>query len=125
MTASEDHVQNSMDMATKNKVISLFRFVSELNKLKQKAVLHVREYPWYKAISDFPNDPDNISVYYPDRTEEEIAVDNQENILLSVHKPEYARCPEPDPIFVKWLMPGWESFHANASVREQALAENG
>ena len=53
------------------KVVSLFKFIEELNKLKQKVILRVSEYPWWSPISSFPNDSENIKVFYRDRTEEE------------------------------------------------------
>lgn len=99
------------------KTISLFRFIEGLNKLKQKMILQVSEYPWYCPISSFPDDPENIHVFYQDRVEEE-NTDHTTNVLLSVHKPELQRCPEPDTSFAEWLNPGWESYRNEASIRE-------
>lgn len=53
------------------KVISLFQFIQELNKLKQKAILNIKEYPWSFSLSDIPDDPKNIFVHYPDRVAKE------------------------------------------------------
>ena len=39
-------------------------------------------------------------------------------MLLSVHKPEFQKCPEPDFIFKKWLNFGWDNFNETASVKE-------
>ena len=96
-----------------NKVISLFRFIKELNKLKQKAVVNYLEYPWTRAISNLPDDPDNISVFYRDRVENEELTDT-DNVLLSVHKPEFEKCPNPDTILIDWLKPGWDSYRNEA-----------
>lgn len=103
-----------------NKVISLFKFIRELNKLKQKTILDFTEYPWAKTISCLPNDPDNISVFYRDRIDNDDLTEGG-NVLLSVHKPEFEKCPEPDAIFATWLEPGWDSFRNNPQYIETHL----
>lgn len=97
------------ELTVQNKVVSLFQFIRELNKLKQKAILNIYDYPWARTVSSLPDDPNNISIFYRDRVENEDATEVR-NILLSVHKPEFEKCPEPDIIFAAWLQPGWDSF---------------
>ena len=108
------------DTIEQNKVISLFQFISELNKLKQKAILNYKDYPYFWELSKIPNDPDNIKIYYRDRVDEEIFDSSADSgdILLSVHKPEFQKCPEPDLIFEDWLNFGWDNFHNSASVKD-------
>lgn len=106
----------------KDNIVSLFKYIEELNKLKQKPILNVSDYTWTKALSDIPNDPENISIYYRDHivdTDED--VDAGDNILLSVHKPEFDKCPAPDTIFSKWLEPGWDSFQNDVQVKEKIV----
>lgn len=100
------------------KVISLFQFIQELNKLKQKAILNIKEYPWSFSLSDIPDDPKNIFVHYPDRVAEEVNSEKSEDaeLILSVHKPEFQKCPEPELSFAPWLNPGWDDFRQEASV---------
>ena len=108
-----------------NKVVSLFQFIQELNKLKQKAILDYTEYPWHFTLSNLPNDPDNISTYYRDRVEDESVTSETDggDILLSVHKPEFQKCPEPDAIFKAWLHPGWDDFLNTVSIRESISSD--
>lgn len=87
----------------------MFQFIRELNKLKQKAILNFYDYPWARTVSSFPDDPENISVFYRDRVEDEDATETG-NILVAVHKPEFEKCPGPDASFASWLKPGWDSF---------------
>ena len=53
---SEVLMDKVMDRETKGeltkqeKVLSLFKFIEELNKLKQKVVLNVSEYQWWRSI---------------------------------------------------------------------------
>lgn len=107
-------------LTDQSKTISLFQFIRELNKLKQKVILNTRDYPWFFALSKLPDDPENVKVFYRDRVEEETEneIGSQENILLSVHKPEFQKCPEPDSAFKGWLLPGWDSYRNEAQVKK-------
>lgn len=109
MTENTTHIKDEKVITDQNKVVSLFQFIRELNKLKQKAILNFYDYPWARTVSSLPNDPDNISVFYRDRVENEDATEGG-SVLLSVHKPEFEKCPEPNAIFASWLKPGWDSF---------------
>lgn len=107
------------EMTDQSKTISLFQFIRELNKLKQKAILNTREYPWTFALSKLPDDSENIKMYYRDRVEEDEQSDenDQMRVLLSVHKPEFQKCPEPDELFSNWLLLGWNDYHKDATVK--------
>ncbi|MGN1027449.1 MAG: hypothetical protein ACI4P4_13730 [Faecousia sp.] len=95
-------------LTDQNKVISLFQFIQELNKLKQKAILNVKEYPWSFLLSNLPNDPENIGLHYRDRVSDEAdaAAAEDGDVLLSVHKPEFQKCPEPELSFYSGWSPG-------------------
>ena len=91
-------VNNSKkDIDTLNKVVSLFKFIEEINKLKQKVILNIKDHEWHKFIEDIPDDPENIHVFYRDRIGD-VEEENETNVLLSVHKPEFERCPQPIPV---------------------------
>ena len=100
-----------------NKVISLFNYIKELNNLRNKSVLNVSEYSWTLMLSNIHEDPDNIKIYYRDRVLVEDENDSNE-VLLAVRKPILRKCPVPDPIFVDYLVPGWEDWRKEASIRD-------
>ena len=52
----QEMIDNSVQDQTK--VVSLFQFIRELNKLKQKAIVNYAEYPWARTVSSLPDDPD-------------------------------------------------------------------
>ena len=116
MEDNRNQVENTL--SDQAKVISLFQFIQELNKLKQKAILNVKDYPWSFSLSDLPNDPENISLHYQDRVSDDLDSEKAEdgNLILSVHKPEFQKCPEPELSFELWLEPGWNDFRQEASV---------
>lgn len=117
-------VNYTNDNITKQqRAISLYKFVEEMNKIKQKVVLKVSDYPWRLALTEIPNDTENIHIYYRDSVdvvEEEI----ENNILLSVCKPEFQRCPEPDILFRDWLNDGWDYFGTEVSAKEYIKLHN-
>lgn len=101
-------------LSEQEKTISLFEFIKELNKLKHKVVLNLRDYPWHVALSDIPVFPEYIKVCYRDRVEEES--ETADDLLLSVRKPEFEECPAPDDCFSDWLAAGWDDHHGDAEV---------
>ena len=66
-------MDRSTGLTRQEKAISLFEFVRELNKLKQKLVLDMHEYPLCRPLSALPDDPEHIRVFFRDRVEEETA----------------------------------------------------
>ena len=58
-------------LSEQEKTVSLFEFIKELNKLKQKVVLNIKDHLWHFAIYDIPVFPEYIKVFYRDRVEEE------------------------------------------------------
>ena len=114
------YCENNKDLSAQEKVVSLFKFIEELNKLKQKVVLKVSDYPWWRPVDSLPDDPENIRVYYRDRVEEE-DTENTTDVLLSVHKPEFQSCPDPDPSFENWLEWGWNDYRYKARIKEVLL----
>lgn len=109
--------EHSNDLTDQAKVVSLFQFIQELNKLKQNAILNIKEYPWSFFFSNIPNDPENICLHYQDRVSEDSQEKvNDNNVILSVHKPEFQKCPSPELPLELWLSPGWDDFHQDASI---------
>ena len=109
----------NQELTKQEKVVSLFKFIEELNKLKQKVVLRVSDYPWWHSISSLPDDPENIRVYYRDRVEED--AESTTDVLLSVHKPEFQSCPDPDSSLEKWLEWGWNDYRYKARIKDFVL----
>ena len=107
-------VKEVQTLSEQEKTISLFEFIKELNKLKQKVVLNIKDYPWRLAISDIPVFSEYIKVSYRDRVEEES--ETTDDLLLSIRKFEFEECPIPDELFADWLISGWDDYHTEAEV---------
>ena len=113
---TEQTIDCETEQTKQDKVVSLFRFIQELNKLKQKAVINVKDYIWFYSLSWLPDDPENITFHFQDRVEDDAA--DSDSLILSVRKPDFQKCPEPDPLFLLWLEPGWDSFKQEALVKD-------
>lgn len=106
---------------SRESVASLFKFIEELNKIKQTLIYNAEKgYPWFRTIESFPDDPENIKIYYRDRVETKGDVGDVRT-LLSVHKPTFQSCPKPDPLFEEWLEQGWDNYRNEAKVRKSLL----
>ena len=111
-------------MESIEKVIALYTYIKELCALKYRVVTDVEKQYWEYYLKDIPDDPENISIFYRDRVEEET---DDSTVLLTVRKPDFQRCPEPPAVLIKWLEPGWDRFTNIAKVKNTlstGVAEN-
>ena len=106
--------QRNEALSQQEKAVALFEFIRELNKLKQKVILNRKEYPFCRGLSELPDDPEHIRVFYRDRVEEDDQDMEQSSVLLSVQKPKFDRCPRPEGILEDWLIEGWDSHRNEA-----------
>lgn len=112
-----NNIDTKEETPEQEKVIALFQFIAEINKLKQRAVLNYKDHDWYMEMSNIHEDVDHIKIFYRDRVEEE--KEDVGSILLSVRKAEFQCCPDPDEIFVDWLKEGWDSYKiSDATVKD-------
>lgn len=123
-TQTDHNVSIETEISEQNKVMSLFQFIRELNKLKQKTTLDYKSYEWSCLLSDIPDDV-NIKINYRDRVNTDVEELSEEDFLLSVHKPEFQKCPIPNEAIVEWLNPGWDDFHKSVSVKEVIVVDEG
>ncbi len=103
-------------MENNEKVIALYKYIKELCAMKYHIVTDVNKQIWTYFLKDIPVDPDNITIYYRDRVEEdEIGGDS---VLLEVKKPDFQRCPQPSEAFSDWLIPGWDQYVNEVRYKE-------
>lgn len=104
-------------MTQQERAVSLFEFIRELNKLKQKVVLNMNDYLLCRPLSGLPQDPEHIEIFYRDRVEEDAELDLSP-VLLRVRKPVFDPCPTPPAALEPWLCPGWDSWENEVQVHE-------
>lgn len=89
--------------------------MKELCALKYTVVTDISKQYWTCFLKDIPNDPENITMYFRDRVEEET---NDDMVLLEVRKPEFQQCPQPPELIREWLEYGWDRFTNTPSYTE-------
>ena len=106
-----------------NRVLSLFKYIQEINKLKQKTILNVNDYQKKIWCSELPDDPRNVKLFYQDRTDDDYSPDDNEgsDILLSVHKEDFESCPTPPEILSEWLKNGWNDYNEEVDYYDEKI----
>ena len=111
-------MEKQRGLTQQEKALSLFAFIRELNKLKQKVIRNWKEHPLCRPLSALPEDPEHIRICYRDRVEEDVPESENGNLLLSVRKPRLESCPKPGAALEGWLAEGWESHHNEPRIHE-------
>lgn len=112
-------------MDDKENVKSIFEFIKELGALKTKIVNDIVTQPWYRYVKDIPYDDEYVFFHYRDITADDESEDKMDDdIILSVKKPEFISCPEPSLIIRSWLEPMWDRFDETVKVKKLRLKEN-
>ena len=104
-----------------NRVSSLFKYIQELNKLKQKTILNVKDYKWKLWCAELPDDFPNVKLNYQDRMADDRLPDDNEwdNVLLTVHKEDFKPCPSPPQDLRSWLKAGWNDYRNTVAHDEE------
>ena len=93
-------------MESREKVIRLFQYIAELNKMRSKNVTDFNasnSYEWKLFLSDIPESPKWISLSYKD-----VEGEDASDVILSVRKPDLPICPAPADILKDWLHRGYD-----------------
>lgn len=111
------------DIAIK-RVTQIFRYLENLNQLRNPAVTQIDEQPWRLWLRDLP---DHVAVKVgnaPVRTQAEPTEEatnsdtvKRDEFLLRVSRPTLTRSPQPPASISDWLESGWERFDGRVSVR--------
>ena len=115
-------LQKMNAMTDSERAESLFCFLRELNKLKQHAVLHVREYKSRCRLADLPADSADVELNWQDRQADDspdLEDQPESPVLLKEHRPEFEPVPRPDAALGSWLQTGWDSWRESAEPLPQ------
>lgn len=120
MEATEDGL-----LTNKNKALALYKYLREFCALDSRVITNIQGYSWKLFFEDIPNDTENIKVAYKDRVKDnDEEVDDNRYELLSVKKPQFEKCPEPQDNIKKWLLPGWDDFLQEPKIKEPENSQN-
>lgn len=117
-------IKEKIALESKDKVISLFKYIKELYGQKYQIVTEVKSQQWYKFTNDIPKNDENITFNFLDRTSSDEESIDDEGIILEVQKPEFDPCPAIPKSINDWIEDGWQRFGntvAKKEYREKSL----
>lgn len=92
------------------KAISLFKYIKELYTLKTQVVADVRDQQWCKFTHEIPDDEENITFNYFDRTDDENNEEAEPVTILRIKKPDFEQCPSIPPLLIDWIESDWKNY---------------
>ncbi len=112
----------------KKRVTQIFRYLENLNQLRNPAVVQIEEQPWRLWSRDLPDHESVALGGAPVRTQNEEAdtgtppESKSDGLLLRVRRPTLTRIPQPPDALTDWLQVGWDRFEGkrltNTPVRQ-------
>src|SRR5947207_1347085 len=95
----------------KNRLSQTFRFLKELNELKNPIPREISEYPKVLGIDQWPSHP-FVEVRRGDRADDDSPEGSPIEPLIRVRRANLTSCPKPPEALDGWLKSGWQSVDA-------------
>src|SRR6266481_5404824 len=100
--------------AAKDRLVQTFKFLKELNELRNPVPRDLSQCPQVFFIDEWPAHP-FVMVRRGDRTEEgEDSGEEGLEPLIRVRRANLTPCPKPPELLDGWLKPGWQSVDGTA-----------
>ena len=101
-------------MTTQEKASILFEYLLKFSANLKKVVRDYDKYEFVRAFKDLPTYKDYIKTYADFEDEEA-----QDYCILSIAKPDIKPCPEPDSIFVEWIVGDYTNISVDVEYEEK------
>lgn len=111
-----------------SKLTQVFRFLQELDQLRNPVQRRIQDQLWTLWFKDLPNHssiikgeaPSTGGVSFLDEEDETDPTSTKgDAFLLKVRRPELTEAPEPPESLVPWLEAGWDRPETELKVRSQ------
>ncbi|MFZ0658991.1 MAG: hypothetical protein WAM05_09750 [Candidatus Binataceae bacterium] len=110
--------------AAKARLTQTFKFLKELNDLRNPVPRDLSSYGKLFWIDDWPIHP-LIEVQRGDRSEEDDESNDAEmEPLIRIRRANLTPCPKPPEMLDDWLKPGWQSVEAEPDVLTSRNSED-
>jgi hypothetical protein len=111
----EENLLMPMNVA-KSRLTQTFKFLKELNELRNPVPREISSYDRALWINDWPSHP-FIEVQRGDRDEDEDESGDAElEPLIRIRRAHLTPCPKPPETLDGWLKPGWQSVESEVDV---------
>ena len=109
----------SADQIAHSRLTKVFRFLKELDELRNPVLRDTSSYPAVLKIDEWPVHPcieirrgDPISDEEPSES-----LDDADMLpLIRIKRAQLSQCPKPPPVLDSWLKPNWHLLHAEPEV---------
>ena len=109
----------SADQIVNSRLTKVFRFLKELDELRNPVLRDTSSYPAVLKIDEWPVHPcieirrgDPISDEEPSES-----LDDADMLpLIRIKRAQLSQCPKPPPVLDSWLKPNWHFLHAEPEV---------
>ena len=103
----------------KQRVISLYEFIKEFSKLKNKSTLNYQSYPFKCELNKFKSNREELYIADAVNYSSSNDSDNSKNdAIFYIQRPDYEACPEPKENLLKWIKSGWHDYRLDAEIYE-------
>ncbi|MCY6485058.1 AAA domain-containing protein [Clostridium aestuarii] len=104
------------DNNSKDKLIKLFTFLKQYNDIKNPVVVDIDNQVWKSWMDSIPVHDSIVNNIYSDKIDEDI--------ILSVRRPELKQCPPIPAILVEWVKKGWRNVDDDIQVLKELKVLN-
>src|SRR4029077_16747196 len=105
----------STDQVALTRLTKVFRFLKELDALRNPVLRDTSSYPAVLKIDQWPVHP-CIEIRRSDPTEDEGPNESSEDEdmvpIIRIKRAQLSQCPKPPPILDSWLKPNWQFVDA-------------
>jgi very-short-patch-repair endonuclease len=109
----------SADQVAQSRLTKVFRFLKELDELRNPVLRDTSSYPSVLKIDQWPEHP-CIEIRRGDPSEDEELNESSEDEdmapVIRVKRAQLSQCPKPPPILDSWLKPNWHLVDAEPEV---------
>lgn len=101
---------------SKDKLIKLFTFLKQYNDIKNPVVVDIDNQVWKNWMDDIPVHESIVNNIYSDEIDEDI--------IVSVRRPELKECPPIPEILVEWIEKGWKNINNDIQILKELKVLN-
>lgn len=104
-------------MTEKEKIISLYKYISEVNRNMRDIIKHVSKEKWHYFLEDLP---ECINIKINNFFDEE---SNNERKILEIKKPNFLAPLKLKKEFFEWINGNWGDYRAKITIKEEQIIE--
>lgn len=107
-------------MGEKERVIALYRYISEVAKSSKVVKININEEKWSYYLDNLPKH-ENIILKYRDLENQEAI--QEDNIILRIKKPNFIKPLAIERELLEWITGDWKDYKSKIEIKEKRVIE--